>query len=823
MSIPMPIPSSLSIFVAVGNETAEAAGHIVSAIADHVQGNYRPAMACISLVDKTFDCEHALYDNLHYTYSDQLPMSDVATQVVRNVIQERMELLLDDDMIAIDFRRVSFILVVDAAGKHSLAELDKLRRCLTKMQQADGRYVNTLLCVLADNHKKAVQRCWLMDGDRLRPEIEYYKKILLLTPQRYDGVDTKHTARDVLDVVLPALLLIMQGHEMNSPARLYTASYDKSGGTSSDIAELRQHIAAEVLDSYFADSTMLTANEVWALLSTPEVNLRSGKTATERVMQAAAAHVPTLEHLVLTADLDNKNFDPVQHILAFDEMNCKAMCDPRDWPQRWLNSVKQKLLSEVERPDGYLEMLSEDAPITAEILRAYGDSLREYEKFADTQAVSRALESIDFDVRRGLLKSRRDHHLMLLNTAVDAYQDICRRRIAYCILISLQQGMKELRTCLENMRESRVQALKTYMMLEAKAKMLKDMCADAARDLEQSYSRSELVKQLPSYLQHRQELYREGGARFWHQIYTEFKNKGRRTGSFASAFLMGNDQLTLMNTIRNRLGRDSAMISSYPEEMGRMPEPCARVYLLNDSIAEKLETRIDNSNVFAVPGDLMEHISLYALSESLELMTALAMFQQGDDFPGFEEHQPPVINRRRTENISSEELSGNFHNPWHIATRMMNGTLMLSFDWPDREAHMTIRLNDETLENMYTYNRYLQNAHCYKIPESSLPSGNLVFTLTCGEKNYTHVFTRPLVSQTLIPTRGGHAKAVLNDLEFQRSFVSMPAIQPGKCLRLNTGATSFRMQIPWDANDNISPLWYRYKESGSEITIEDSV
>ena len=813
----MPMPGSLAIFLAVGNETAELAGHIVSSMDDHVPAEHRPAMACVSLVDERFDQAHALHENLHYQYTAKQPLVDTALTVVNQTVTRMMEALFVSGLTTgVTFSRVSVTLLVDAAGRHALAELEALRERLVRLLQEQGRDVDVLLCLLANNKTPQRQRAWLLDHGELRPEIQNYRKVLLLTPQRLNGLDIDLTAREMLDAVLPAMLLILNGHEMNMPTRLYTAAFTKAGGTSNDILELKQHIAAEVLDGYFANSSGLTDPDVWAFLSTPEVDLTHGKSAADRVRYAAQRHVPTLEHLVLNADLESKDFDPVQHILDFDEMNVKAMTSLSVWPERWLTGMKAKLSSEVQRPDGFLQRLEENAPMATEILSAYRQAYMAAEQFADTNAVRHALQTMNLDIRRPLMKARQDHHLMLLSVAVEAYQDVCVQRIAYALLDALQKGLGELRTALRAMKESRQHALRPYMMPEAKAAMLRGMCPDAAMDLQQSYSQSVQLELLNTYLLHSHELYSPDGEPYWRSLYTEFKNRGKPTSSFSAAFLQGKDPHALLQAVMNMSALSSPMLPKYPDVLGAMPSP-ASYYLVNNSIAERLGGVQAGFDVYGIPGDLREHLSLYALSDDLSILPLMSMFRESAELPEADSQLPVAISAKPQDVKAPAVIeNGNF---WNVKVRMLDKGLLLSFDWPDPEEVVAIRLNGRELTGWYTYGEYIRNAHSYRVAEEDLPPGNLRFAIECGGERQEYVYERKDRGEEVIPRRSGRVKAKASGPEFQRGCVDMEGFRQGKLLRLNNGKASFRMRVPWDGNENIGPLWFL--EDGSVITLED--
>lgn len=159
-------------------------------------------------------------------------------------------------------------MVVDANGSLSFEQVKAITSSLQQYANESNTGCGFQLCLLTDYGKASHQAAWLMRNGQPDEGLNVYRKVLLLVNKTFDGNKGTGVEQRMRDAVLPAMLMMLESHEQNDTTRLYTAAYNKEGGTSNDILELKRHIAAEVLDGIFANPGALSAAEVWKWLST---------------------------------------------------------------------------------------------------------------------------------------------------------------------------------------------------------------------------------------------------------------------------------------------------------------------------------------------------------------------------------------------------------------------------------------------------------------------------------------------------------------------------------------------------------------------------
>lgn len=807
----IPMPDQLSFFLMIGNDMAEMADHIASSVKDHCFSPDDLSIRCISLVDDSFDNETTLEENLHYSFGEATAekLRDTALSVIAEKMRETME-ATETIQFPYDLTKVRFVIVAGADGVFQLKDLDLLRASLVQEMQSSGRMASVLLCLIANMAHTNQQRQWLLtEAGEIRPEIDAYKKVLILTPQNMRGLATLSTARDMQDVAFPALLLMLNGHEMNDPVRLYTAGYSKKGGTSNDILELKRHIAAEALEGYFGNPHALTKTEIWDIFSTEDVSLTEGTSLSDRVMRCAEKHIPQLRHLALTADLEDKDFDPLRHIRLFDEANREKMSSEESWPERWLAEVKEKLEGQVYL-DSVLYYLDPDNPegVVTEILETWNNTMIQWKALQKPFALEQRMQGVSDGGKKGLFEKWQNHNLRALHAALDIYTEVCKERIAYRIMNCLRKGLDPLRDWLKAVVENRRKALQPYMMPRNKYEMLTTMCASAAQEMRSSYSQQGMVEKLPEYIQYREELYRKNGRSHWSTLYREFLNRGRKTSSFSEAFVTNESPHGAAQKIGHLREDTEAMLPSYPDELGALPQP-RRVFLVNQAVGELLGSELEGSQVYTVPGDLMEFIALYPLSTSLNPLARLTVFQPSSGLFGSVGSVTSVgrkpTKKSQTEH-SNESKAAYDLNPWNIKIKETPKGMLLSWEYPEIHDDSTIRINGSVIKDNYSYADYKRNGRGFYLDSNDILAGSNTVEIDCGDEQLKQEisFASPVRELGAI-TFGGH-KARSNGVEFTKGTLPGEDSE-NQCLCFADDKEAFLIPFSMDEEGRISPLW----------------
>ena len=273
----MPRLSELTLFILVGNEAAMLAGNVVTSIQDHVGTSYQAAATCFALVDETFDAKHVAAEEAFYPVPSPEQMVSIAVQVadtkIRAMIDKLNELDLHD---RVSLNRRNIVLVADTNGSVPFDDLHALVAALAQHGENSNTVCDFQLCLLTDYGKAAQQAAWLLKDGQADSRLDVFKKVLLLTNKTLDGNIGTGVEQRMRDAVLPALLMMLDPNQQSTPTRLYSAGYNKEGGTSNDISELKRHIASKVLDGIFANPAAVSPTDVWKWLSTPEISFAAG-------------------------------------------------------------------------------------------------------------------------------------------------------------------------------------------------------------------------------------------------------------------------------------------------------------------------------------------------------------------------------------------------------------------------------------------------------------------------------------------------------------------------------------------------------------------
>lgn len=813
------MPDCLSFFLMIGSDLSELAAHVASSVRDHCAEPDRFSVNCIALVGEDFDVDEETIIERDLYYSCPSPMKDTLNEtallVVRDKLQKTMNRTEGIPKFHYQFNRIRFVIIADTAGEHDLAALDSLRQALIDEMNADGKSATVLLCLTAENAQAAEQREWLMTDDgNLREEINRFEKVLLLTPHNMKGIITLSTRRDMQDVVFPALIMMMNGHMLTEADRLYTAAYKKQGGTSNDVLELRRHIAASVLENYFNKPDALGRQDILTILSTDRIRLdEPGKTLIDKAKVCAGRYVPELRHLVLTADLENKDFNPIMHIMAFDNMNRERMTEIGNWPEEWLNDVKGKILKQI-----YLDTIrdelnenSNEKNLASEILQCWSELMTRVtgEENQMQESLERRLNASCPTPKRAFLQGTRDYNMIWLNAAVGVYADICRERIAYRILTCLQMGIKPLRAFLKEAIDQRQKVLTAYQMENDKLRVLTDIIPEAARELKDSYTRTGLIEKLPTFIQYKGKLNTKEGRPHWRNLYHEFLAKGVETSSFSEAYIKGMDSIGVRKKIEPLGEEVYAMIPSYPDELGVMKTP-VKSFLLNKSVSDKLQDNIQDSQVYEVPGDLLEHVSLFPMGTDLEAMTKLTMFRKMPWAHTVEsrENGPRALTGKQQTRQPQQKVETNL-NPWNIQIIDTENGQMLCWDYPVDHGDAIIHVNGKIIKTGYRYIDYVNSGMGLQLKEWDLASGNLRIEIECGSERqkYQTEYQKPgepvnvIYSKTKVRSNGGE--------EFSRGQASDDRYDD-RCLVFTDDVQRWRIPFfPFGVDESgmINPLW----------------
>lgn len=806
----MPMPNGLTLFVMAGSKAAELAGNIVTSVQDHVSEESQYAISCFALVDDSFQEEKAVVDHVFYRYDSHTLEQQAAKIAIQKILE--MNATLDQKGIThISLNQVNCVFVADANGAMSFDQLTSIARAIQRETSHLSINCEAFLCLLTDYKMPGNQHAWLMENGKIRSDMSLFQKMLLLSTKDIHGSLGARVEQSMRDTVAPALLLMLNGYELNDPTRLYTAAYNKTGGTSNDILELKRHIAAEVLDGFFANPN--EAGDVWKFLSTADMDLTMGHSAAERANAAAERCVPTLECIAATADLEDKEFDPVSHVMAFDALNRDAMCELGDLPDRWADEMLERAKESLYL-DALLAQLDDNGEIYKGILTSWRELFRQKKELLDPAKVAPRLSSMD--KKKGLFAQWRDHNLQALSVTVSSYQLLCKERFALRILSCLQQKIPLIREELQSLIDMRKNTLAQYKQPENKVAVLMDenMCGRAAAQLKAHYAKTSVLT-LNTFLNYGELLYQPEGTRHWRSLFREFVATSKITSSFADAFLQGKDQYGLQTSVQQLAQNVYPLIPDYPDALGALPTP-SNHYLLNEAVADYMSNGVDYA-VYGVPGDVMEHVALYRLGRDYSVLEQFKLFAPGMEIGNFGPASALQQRRSRVVAQAAAEI-GEQRNPWGLRVKAVENGVQVSWNFVDTKAVFDILANGEIVEPHYDFKTFTNDGMVYVIPKEYMHGTSMRIGLCSGEET-CEVTLNLERSRDYAEVKSSKTKAKNGDLDLFRCTAEYPEGADNKCLVIREGTQVFRVRLPLNGSYSIGPLWLA--ESVGDIELED--
>ncbi len=795
----MPMPNGLTLIVMVGSEAAKLAGNIKNSVLDHASSVSQHAIECFALVGDDFQKEQAVVEDVFYPCTPD-NVRELAAQIAYQKIEEMVINMDQKGITQINRKRVNCVIVADANGSLPFDLVSDITDSISHQAiEALPAIPNCIICILTDHHCANSQHEWLMDNGKLRESINQYQKVLLLSTKDINGNIGARIEQSMGDAILPSLLLMLDGNEQDDPTKLYTAAYNKTGGTSNDILELKRHIAAEVLDGYFANPNRCTIADAWEFLSTQEIDLTNGSTTEQRLYSMAENIIPSVECIAATADLENKGFDAAELILSFDELNRDVMCEVDEFAKRWADEVLKKTYT-CQYPDALLALLEDTGEISKQILPKWGELCKTIGALQDRNNIAKKLGYVDRKKR--LLAKQQDHNLQLLSEMVSSYQSICKDRYVYRILNCLEQNLPLIRKQLQKFIDLRQSILNQYKQPDNKMAVLTDpqMCGNTASQLRSYYANNINLEQLPTYIRVSDKLNQADGAN-WRKLFRAFEALGTIEGNFTDAYMIGKVQTNLAGGIQQLALNAFALIPDLPNTFGALPLP-STYFLVNTKLADYLSS---SGNFYGVPGDVIEYVALYRLSSDYSTLSGFHLFAPGSVIPGVGRGKVGALKQQFGGRIDTSNKVKDF-NPWNIHTKQIPSGIQLSWDFADSGSVYEISVNDDVIEDHYDYKTFMANGMKFIIPSSYVHGNLMTITLRSGDE---HQEVSLMLEQTQyeLVLKPLNRKAKWGDCQLQRFTAECSGGVSGKYLVITQGSQQFRAKVEVCDDDTIGSLW----------------
>ncbi len=439
-------PKMPSLFVLIGDEASREAEHLVSVLVDHAEEDRYSLMQVICLWqtnqqsimnDQRILVSHYLMDDLPNRFSAIVRdrrndiMSHVGETVAANIQHGK--------------QYVAFVAKgLSVPAQYVLDLQDHAQRYIA----ASGCRFLSQFCFLAEDDPIYFkdQRQWIMNPDdpaEIHPGFHSFDQFLLLTRCNERGIRNYQTQLQMEGAFAVGLLYMASGETHTDP--LYTMRFGKINGSSYDLFRIQQDVIVETLRKW--SSRTLTATEGWEVLSTDTVALKevSGKEVLSDVLHDDLVEsLPSLSDLAAIG-MDQKNLSCADLILSFDALNedsFYAQKDNREWAERWVSDVCQKL-ARYPYLEGLITLLEAEGAIGQAIRTALADADERFDKVGTAaQWLRKQWTRIDLPGHK-LLQSAATYNLITLREYYIAYQNLCHIRGLKKRLAAMEEARKK--------------------------------------------------------------------------------------------------------------------------------------------------------------------------------------------------------------------------------------------------------------------------------------------------------------------------------------------------------------------------------------------
>lgn len=781
------IPNMPCIFFMLGKSPSSIAAQAASSVRDHIPSQNLPQMQYVCAMDENdyndleqqikrheiAKCTEALY------YNTLNPES--AAGMIDHARQEIVRALSSSFNLGINTNGLTVYYVVQTAEINT-AVLFGIENSVRKYAEMLGYTYRNALCLIssAKYTDYSKQGKWLSEIDasgqpHTKNGFNSFEKILLLTPRDSDGMDTVAIRRKLEDSFPVALFMAHNSNYVPLSTHVYTIGYDKLNATSADLRLLRDHIASEELENWFAKSS---GKDPWSMIYTESLPTTAGDNPLYNALETSARNdIPSLADLVLTADLDKKEFNPIEHIVCFEELNGNNLRNQEDWKRRWIAQLLEKIRKshQLDRLKDYLS----DTVQSISLKRSAHNIIIGFGEASFTPSDLRDdLEAI-VSPSKTLFENPGHYNLRCLNAYYSTYKVFCSRRAVYERAKCIESAVNEVCAMLEKWIQIRRNALSKHLIQDRTLiDNLTNLCGSYANLLRSAFRQLDVSNDLIGFVDFAPSLYNETNDS-WEELYTTYRNQVTPENDFTAAFIKGKSETQLRDEMDQAFDANKRLLTGWPTAAGA-PHPTDFYMMRHDLL---LHLNSNSLIVREIPGDLVERLSTYSIlnRNCLDDLLTMGIFRtDGADVASVD-----PVNIRSFADVLDTTTEVSEDNPWNIELIFENNVYHIKWKYFDQSNSCKILINNTLISPSYTYADYSATGHAIKVDRSKLgESSHVNITIINGSLQKNRVVKVPRTKEEFSIKYDARAKRVALDAEtgFSRAYVDYVPDYESKCI-----------------------------------------
>lgn len=735
------VPTMPCFFFMLGKTASSIAAQAASSLQDHVPASRLHQFRYICAMDESSyaDLEkqfrnHNVRKCDEADYYNQLN-AEVATGMIdraRSAMMAHSAELLDQG-ISMNSMAVYY---VTQAGEVDANTLFAIEAAVHQYVKATGCTYRNALCMLASAQFSdfAMQGNWLSEINangvpQVKSGFQNFEKILLLTPKDDIGMESEAVRRKMEDAFPIALLMAHNSNYVDSKTQVYTIAYDKLNATSADLRLLRDHLASEELENWFARSN---GTDPWVLLSTRSLPLiQSNDPLFDALEKSAKAEAPTIADLALNADLQDAGFSAMETVLQFDQKNSRAMCNQEDWKSRWMHELLEAVQN-THQPDRLRNFLMDTQSAVSIKHSAYNIFKKNKDTDFSTEELQKRLNRVILPTKtlRDKLAGSAHYNLRCLQAYCSAYERFCVERMIWERAKCITGAIEEVCATIDKWIKIRRSALSKHLITDAALiQNLSTLCGPYENVLRHAYRQMDIAADLLGFANLAPGLCQEKN-NTWEELYVTYRDQVQPANDFTSTFIAGNTNQQLFNNLSNALDRESRLLTGWPTAAA-MPHP-SPIYMMRNDLALRVQGA-GSLSCREIPGDLVERFAVFpvltrtanpANNPGLDGLLTMGIFNTN----------ALVVNPIQPVNIPPDDDGAappaqKMTNPWNINIVFIGGQYYLTWDYKDNANSCTISLNGEEIEQDYSFSEYCNNNRSLPLQPSMLGKGSYVQVL----------------------------------------------------------------------------------------------
>lgn len=729
------------LLVLVGDPAVQEAEHALSSLQDHVFPAQRPMLELICLV------ENPLLSLPAASGKGIQVSSFLLREVLENngfgglVLNTRVDInnrMPEDIRDQVYHRKMGLAFVLRGVDVPA-EQVFQLHQQAQHVLKATNVQLISQLCYLTEDRpdRFTAQSLWLRDEaqpQQIRQGFHDFGHLLVLSARQaggYQGVEVDHQQKEAFP---PGLLALLNQHEQPGTTQLVTMRFGKISGSSYEIRQLLNHIAAQHLDDWAKRDIGTT--DTWRFLNIPGMR-EAGDTSQEGLLEAIKKSLeplmPDLADLACVG-LSERDNDMQEVLLSFHQLN-EAQISSQDraaeWASQWMDQALERADAQAHL-DSMVRHLQEDGAIGRVIYLAKQAAQKKSREMADGPAWFRERWRHGYDISKRHFESYPKYQLRVLGGLLADLRELWMVRGCAARLDALDHARKLLVAALEERLRRRRKLLEAYRLSPGEEAVLSRTCRKYWENCQAEIARIP-VERLSGYADLEQTLYDELKLEeSWQGLFEQLRQGAAAyQHTFAGAFALDLSPSNLAAKVVDYPDyNDDTLLPQLP--LNAQPQ-FTTYHPVASSIFEALGDKQQSASFVRIPGDLVEKMTLVKL-DPIEQLSQLRMFSPLD----FSAPEPlQALQRKEVQEQVEQAAPLGQHNPLQAKLNKEGRLYWLYWDWQGPSDQLcSLSIPENGFSQRVSYSTWLESGQRVTLPDARIPYGRFDLLLTCGQKEW---------------------------------------------------------------------------------------